>query len=111
MNELGSAFSSKRLIKSNKNSTVTLPTRQNTYKPASVPIIGAKRKEREIALFFELLENNVYIAPGEAFYSDEEGWFRIVFAVNWPILEEGLKRMKKVLDSRMESSFGHLGVD
>ncbi|TPX51000.1 hypothetical protein SeLEV6574_g00563 [Synchytrium endobioticum] len=83
----------------------------NSETPSSAPIIGSKRKEREINLFFELLENKIYIAPGEAFYADEEGWYRIVFAVDWTILEEGLNRIAKVLDMRRERSCGRFNVD
>ena len=37
-------------------------------------------KENEFSLWYRLIDNGVYIAPSQAFYADEQGWFRIIFA-------------------------------
>ncbi|XP_070553625.1 probable inactive 1-aminocyclopropane-1-carboxylate synthase-like protein 2 isoform X2 [Ptychodera flava] len=37
--------------------------------------------EAELEVFYELIDTGVYIAPGQAYYCKEPGWFRIVFAL------------------------------
>lgn len=44
-----------------------------------------------------LMEKKVFLASGKAFGSDEEGWFRIVFAHPKEYLSKGLQRMVDVV--------------
>jgi aspartate/methionine/tyrosine aminotransferase len=44
-----------------------------------------------------LMEKKVFLASGEAFGTDEEGWFRIVFAHPKEYLELGLQRIADVV--------------
>ncbi|TPX32783.1 hypothetical protein SmJEL517_g04129 [Synchytrium microbalum] len=107
----GASSTSNASLTHSKSSSKPISTNSLSVKMASPATIGARRKEREIELFYALLQNKIYIAPGEAFYCDEEGWFRIIFAVEWPVLQEGLERMAKVLDDRLAKSFAGLNVD
>ncbi|RUS12526.1 pyridoxal phosphate-dependent transferase [Endogone sp. FLAS-F59071] len=56
---------------------------------------GARQAERALARSF--IDHGVYIAAGEAFHSEEEGWFRLTFAIDWEMLQIGLKRMMTAL--------------
>lgn len=44
-----------------------------------------------------LMEKRVFLASGRAFGSDEEGWFRIVFAHPEEYLSMGLQRIVDVV--------------
>jgi bifunctional pyridoxal-dependent enzyme with beta-cystathionase and maltose regulon repressor activities len=46
-----------------------------------------------------LRKEKVYIAPGTAYAAEEEGWFRMVFAHPRNVLEQGLNRMLRALQS------------
>lgn len=59
-----------------------------------------KSFEGERRLFHYFLNNfQLYIGPGEEFFCDEPGWFRIVITQRPANLEEGLKRFTKALKS------------
>ena len=45
-----------------------------------------------------MLEEKVFVAPGQSFGSEENGWFRVVFSVDRINLIEGLKRILKALN-------------
>ena len=60
-------------------------------------IRGQPCEEKDKEMFFKLLENGVYVAPGFAFYSDEPGWFRIIFSLHCDELTLGMNRFRKVL--------------
>lgn len=47
----------------------------------------------------KLRQCKVYLAAGYAYKSEESGWFRMVFAHPVYVLEEGLKRLIRALDS------------
>jgi 1-aminocyclopropane-1-carboxylate synthase len=49
-------------------------------------------------LLVRMVDYGVYIAPGFSFYTNEPGFFRLTFALPWPILENGLKQFVKALD-------------
>lgn len=44
-----------------------------------------------------LMDEKIFLASGESFGSEEEGWFRIVFSQPRNYIEEGLKRILNVL--------------
>jgi len=48
-----------------------------------------KTHDDEWRLFDSLLDNKLYILPGNTFHSDEPGWFRIVFAQKPQVLKLG----------------------
>lgn len=45
-----------------------------------------------------LLEAKVFVAPGSSFGAEQPGWFRLVFSVSRPVLEEGLSRVLAALN-------------
>ncbi|XP_033107087.1 1-aminocyclopropane-1-carboxylate synthase-like protein 1 [Anneissia japonica] len=47
-------------------------------------------------LWHKFLDAGTYISPSQAFYSDDPGWFRIVFADKIAKLELAMERIKKV---------------
>ena len=48
--------------------------------------------DRERALNLRLLDGGLYLTTSETFKGEENGWFRITFAVERSTLEIGLKR-------------------
>ncbi|XP_033112752.1 1-aminocyclopropane-1-carboxylate synthase-like protein 1, partial [Anneissia japonica] len=50
----------------------------------------------EKEMWYKFLDAGIYISPSQAFYSDDPGWFRIVFSVTKDILEIGMERIKQV---------------
>lgn len=46
-----------------------------------------------------LQREKVYIAPGSVYAAEERGWFRMVFAHPPEVLEEGLNRMLRAIQS------------
>ncbi|KAI9493257.1 pyridoxal phosphate-dependent transferase [Zychaea mexicana] len=51
----------------------------------------------EKAVFFALLEQGVYIAPGHIFHTRKPGYFRLTFTLDRQKLETGLSKLAKVL--------------
>ncbi|KAJ1556563.1 hypothetical protein HK096_000179, partial [Nowakowskiella sp. JEL0078] len=51
----------------------------------------------EEALFLLFLQAGTYIARGAAFYSEEPGWFRILFASNWDVVSLAMERVLGVI--------------
>ncbi|XP_032227919.1 1-aminocyclopropane-1-carboxylate synthase-like protein 1 isoform X2 [Nematostella vectensis] len=49
--------------------------------------------EEELALFEKFIEHKVYITPAQAFFCDEPGWFRLVFATDPEELKLGMTRV------------------
>ncbi|KAI9199525.1 pyridoxal phosphate-dependent transferase [Polychytrium aggregatum] len=66
----------------------------------SSPFARYEPSPRETQLWMELLDEGVYIAYGAAFFADEEGWFRILFAKDWSIMQLALERIGRVLSRR-----------
>ena len=48
----------------------------------------------------KLLDNKVFLANGTTFGSEKPGWFRIVFAHPTPYLEEAMKRILAVVETK-----------
>nr|XP_006819586.1 PREDICTED: 1-aminocyclopropane-1-carboxylate synthase-like protein 1-like [Saccoglossus kowalevskii] len=57
----------------------------------------------EMELFYEILDNKVYVAPGQDFFCCQPGWFRIIFSIDEDKQEVSLKRLSVVLKKRMSS--------
>lgn len=51
-----------------------------------------KTMEEERKLAWKMIENGVWLATGEAFMSEEPGWFRITFAVGEAEFRFGMER-------------------
>lgn len=51
----------------------------------------------EDALAEKLLENRVYITKGSLLQAEQAGWFRIIFAQEDDVMEEGFKRLFNVI--------------
>ena len=59
-----------------------------------------KDESSEMKLFQKIFDiAKVYIVPGAEFNCNIAGWFRIIFAVRPEVLEEGLNRLEKLLQS------------
>lgn len=58
---------------------------------------GVDSKKVSARIMDSLLEKKIFLASGEAFGTDEEGWFRIVFAHPKEYLRMGLERMLGVV--------------
>ncbi|XP_029442909.1 1-aminocyclopropane-1-carboxylate synthase-like protein 1 [Rhinatrema bivittatum] len=72
--------------------------------------------EVELALWWKLIEEKLYISPGSAFYCYELGWFRLVFSNSKDKINLCLQRLQKVLEravceplqSKMPNTFNEL---
>src|SRR5271154_6605525 len=53
---------------------------------------GTTPLERERAMNNALLDGGIHLATAEAFYGEDNGWFRITFSVDKETLILGLKR-------------------
>ncbi|XP_069067742.1 1-aminocyclopropane-1-carboxylate synthase-like protein 1 [Pleurodeles waltl] len=53
--------------------------------------------ESELELWWALIEEKLYISPGQAFYSYEPGWFRLVFSDSMDNIKLCIERLQKVL--------------
>ncbi|KAJ3098076.1 hypothetical protein HDU97_004335 [Phlyctochytrium planicorne] len=62
--------------------------------PDSEAVDGSKN----MALFRKLLEAKVYVTPAEAFFSKEDGWFRIIHTSPWEYLDVAFSRLFDTLD-------------
>ncbi|KAJ5976205.1 hypothetical protein N7481_009912 [Penicillium waksmanii] len=56
-----------------------------------LPDINCSVQEREFALAQQLLDEGIFLHPGEE-HSKDAGWFRLVFSNDEPALKEGLRR-------------------
>ncbi|KAJ5391286.1 hypothetical protein N7509_006776 [Penicillium cosmopolitanum] len=56
-----------------------------------LPDINCSVQEREFALAQRLLDEGIFLHPGEE-HSKDAGWFRLVFSNDEPALKEGLRR-------------------
>lgn len=61
------------------------------------PARFADDAERETQLWLDLLDGGVYLAPGSFYSSPVHGHFRITFTVHPACLEEGLRRLERIL--------------
>ncbi|KAJ0364766.1 hypothetical protein COL154_004852 [Colletotrichum chrysophilum] len=52
--------------------------------------------EKEIMAI--MLQHKVFLAPGQGFGAEENGWFRLVFSINLKTLTEGLSRVMLALE-------------
>lgn len=55
-------------------------------------IPGSTNLEKEREMTKRILDAGVYLATSEAFFGEENGWFRITFSVEKEVLELGMKR-------------------
>ncbi|KAK6599247.1 ACC synthase [Botrytis cinerea] len=66
--------------------------------------------EAERILSWKMLKHGIWLATGEAFASEEPGWYRITFAMNEKDLRFGMDRLRKVLNMveevKTQSSLG-----
>jgi 1-aminocyclopropane-1-carboxylate synthase len=46
----------------------------------------------------KLMEAGVYLGTGDAFFSEQHGWYRITFSIPRKVLDLGLERLQKVID-------------
>ncbi|PWY81604.1 aspartate aminotransferase [Aspergillus sclerotioniger CBS 115572] len=60
-------------------------------------VMDATATDQEILA--KLREDRVYIAPGTVYAGEEPGWFRLVFGHPPHVLEEGLSRMVRAIQS------------
>ncbi|XP_033646117.1 1-aminocyclopropane-1-carboxylate synthase-like protein 1 [Asterias rubens] len=58
--------------------------------------------EAELALFHRFIEEGIYLAPSQAFFSDECGWFRIVFSRPSIETKLAMDRLGKVCKQLLE---------
>ncbi|KAL2828974.1 pyridoxal phosphate-dependent transferase [Aspergillus cavernicola] len=65
------------------------------YLPASKDSSLAPQ-EREFALAQKLLDNGLFLHPGEE-HGKDLGWFRLVFSFDEHVLREGLRRLVKIV--------------
>ncbi|XP_013398600.1 1-aminocyclopropane-1-carboxylate synthase-like protein 1 isoform X2 [Lingula anatina] len=61
------------------------------------PFMSEKTREEEMQLFQKLFAAGVYIIPGTELFCVDPGWFRVLFSLQKPYLQEGLKRLRSVL--------------
>lgn len=61
------------------------------------PANNASMFERECMLAQKFVDGGVFLQPGEE-HSIREGWFRIVFTMEHHVVQEGLRRVGKVLE-------------
>lgn len=62
--------------------------------------LGESTAAVEEELNTKLLARRVFVAKGSTFAAEEPGWFRIVFAYDRDILEEGLRRIIEVIEGK-----------
>ncbi|KAJ5744273.1 hypothetical protein N7533_009143 [Penicillium manginii] len=62
-----------------------------------LPDIDCSVQEREFALAQQLLDEGIFLHPGEE-HSKDAGWFRLVFSNDELALKEGLRRMLRALN-------------
>jgi 1-aminocyclopropane-1-carboxylate synthase len=62
------------------------------------PFLKEKSIQGEMNLYRKFLNSSkLNISPGHLFHAPEPGWFRICYAVNQQMLNEGIKRLIKTL--------------
>jgi 1-aminocyclopropane-1-carboxylate synthase len=59
---------------------------------------GEKARARDQWFNEKLMEAGVYLGTGDAFFSEQHGWYRITFSVPRKVLDLGLGRLQKVID-------------
>lgn len=102
------ATNRKRLAESYRFATKFLRSHQIPYVECNAAFfiwinLGAVAKDRTSSdkdILARLHKERVYIATGAIYASEEPGWFRMVFAHPQNVLEEGLNRMLRAIQSR-----------
>jgi len=56
-----------------------------------------KTLKSETELFEILMENGLYLVPGQAFENKENGWFRMIISNESAVLTTALQRLQKVV--------------
>jgi bifunctional pyridoxal-dependent enzyme with beta-cystathionase and maltose regulon repressor activities len=112
----------RRLAESYEHLTQFLRTNTINYRPAQAGSFiwidlssflpkpadqNPQKHAAEIVLYNTFLDHGIYIAGGEAFHTEEEGWFRLTFAVDWDTLHEGLRRMVVALGGHVDGVNGN----
>jgi hypothetical protein len=59
---------------------------------------GVKARARDQWFNEKLMETGVYLGTGDAFFSEQHGWYRITFSIPRKVLDLGLGRLQKVID-------------
>jgi len=54
-------------------------------------------RSAEQALAKKLIDNKVFLTPGQDLSSEEPGWFRLIFSQEEHVLREGLDRLFKTI--------------
>lgn len=54
----------------------------------------------EDALAEKMLENGVYITKGSLLQAEQAGWFRIIFAQDDDVMQEGFKRLFNAIGAK-----------
>ena len=67
-------------------------------RPSQVYRTSRKAKDRDDWFFEKLGKAKVYVASGNAFFSEEHGWYRLSFSVPRDVLEVGLERLGRALE-------------
>jgi bifunctional pyridoxal-dependent enzyme with beta-cystathionase and maltose regulon repressor activities len=57
------------------------------------------RSAKDEDILVKLRKERVYVAAGSAYAGEEAGWFRMVFAHPQNVLEEGLNRLLRAINS------------
>jgi aspartate/methionine/tyrosine aminotransferase len=58
----------------------------------------------EMKLFYRFIDGGIYLAPSLAFYSDERGWFRIIFSRPIDEIKLAMKRLAKICQVFLEEN-------
>ena len=69
--------------------------------PAALPTGNVLKQQSDINLDIvaRLFQQKIYLASGDAFGSEQPGWFRIIFSHPEAIMLEGLTRLKRAIES------------
>ncbi|XP_013398602.1 probable inactive 1-aminocyclopropane-1-carboxylate synthase-like protein 2 isoform X2 [Lingula anatina] len=60
--------------------------------------LSSSDRDGEMELFQRFLSAGVYVVPGTSMFCTEPGWFRITFTLPKPYFQEGLRRIKTILN-------------
>ncbi|XP_022106369.1 1-aminocyclopropane-1-carboxylate synthase-like protein 1 [Acanthaster planci] len=109
----------KRLREAHKVTTDTLDEIGIPYlnRPSGLYVYANFKKfmpsltaESEMALFYRFIKDGIYIAPSLAFYSDERGWFRIIFTRPLDEIKLAMERLAKVCHLLQEENKQSLSI-
>jgi len=60
-------------------------------------VSNGDERSAEQALAKKLIDNKVFLTPGQELSSEEPGWFRLIFSQQEQVLREGLNRLFKTI--------------